>query len=296
MLRSMTGFGAARSEADGVYCSVELRSVNNKFFKAQLRMPESLLALEADVESALARQLARGSVTASVRYDAEATSEGSRIDQAVFRRLLTEMHEATPPGMREWCTVDLSGLLGVDGVMASDPPEAIVERARETVLTLVAEACTLLISMREREGAALAADLEKHRLAIDERLEVIRERAPLVVEQYQERLRQRMMVLLQEVGASVSDEDLLREVAVYAERTDIAEEVVRLAGHLDQLERLLLNDGDQPVGRTLDFLSQEMLREANTIASKCADVVISRNIVEIKGAIDRVKEQAANAE
>lgn len=296
MLRSMTGFGAARSEADGVYCSVELRSVNNKFFKAQLRMPESLLALEADVEAALARQLARGSVTASVRYDAEATAEGSRLDQAVFRRLLTEMYEATPDNARGSCTIDLSGLLGVDGVMASDPPEAIVERARETVLGLVTEACASLISMREREGAALAADLEKHRLAIDERLEVIRERAPFVVEQYQERLRQRMMVLLQEVGASVSDEDLLREVAVYAERTDIAEEVVRLAGHLDQLERLLLNNDDQPVGRTLDFLSQEMLREANTIASKCADVVISRNIVEIKGAIDRVKEQAANAE
>ena len=122
MLRSMTGFGAARSEDDSVYCSVELRSVNNKFFKAQLRLPESLLALEADVEAALARQIARGSVTASVRYDAEATSEGSRLDQAVFRRVLTEMIEATPPSMRVQCTIDLSGLLGVDGVMASDPP------------------------------------------------------------------------------------------------------------------------------------------------------------------------------
>ena len=150
--------------------------------------------------------------------------------------------------------------------------------------------------MREREGEALRIELDGHRAAINERVELIAQRAPLVVEQYQERLRQRMKLLLEDVGGAVSDEDLVREVAVYAERTDIAEEVARLGGHMEQFEQLISKKDGDPVGRTLDFLSQEMLREANTIASKSSDSEISRYIVEVKGLIDRIKEQAANVE
>jgi uncharacterized protein (TIGR00255 family) len=118
----------------------------------------------------------------------------------------------------------------------------------------------------------------------------------VTVQLYQERLRQRMQALLAESGTAVQDEDLLREVAVFAERTDIAEEVARLEGHLAQFTEIIDSEDGEPSGRTLDFLSQELLREANTIASKCLDVEISRRIVEIKGAIDRIKEQAQNVE
>ena len=193
-------------------------------------------------------------------------------------------------------TIDLARLLDIPGVLVHEPVEAVVERARPAVLKVIDSACDALIAMREREGELLRADLRGLLESIDSRLAVVAERAPLVVEHYQERLRQRMTTLLEEVGASVQNEDLLKEVAVYAERTDISEEVVRLGGHLEQFEQLIEGASPDPVGRTLDFLAQEMLREANTIASKSADSEISRNVVEIKGLIDRIKEQSANAE
>lgn len=296
MLRSMTGFGSSSADADGAHYSVEIRSVNNKYFKAQLRVPEELVALEAEIESALSRKLARGSITVTVRFESSLPREGTVIDPVVVQRLISDMLAATPETMQERCTLDLAGLLAVPGVLVHETVERIVERARPIVMDLVDEASEGLVDMRQREGGVLKTELQRFRLLIDERLEVVRERAPLVIEQYQERLRQRMTTLLEDVGGSVSDEDLLREVAVYAERTDITEEVTRLAGHMEQFERLITNDDREPVGRTLDFLSQEMLREANTIASKSADAQISRCIVEVKGVIDRIKEQAANVE
>jgi len=296
MIRSMTGFGSASAEVEAAHYAIEIRSVNNKYFKVQMRVPEELLALESEIESCLAQKLARGSVTVTVRHEAGVSTEGTVVDGDVVRRLVTDLNEATPEEMRGQCSIDLAGLLAVPGVLVHESVEVLVERARPTVLKLVEEACDAMVEMRSREGDLLKSELLRFRRSIDERLEIVRERAPLVIEQYQERLRQRMTMLLEEVGASVSDEDLLREVAVYAERTDITEEITRLAGHMDQFERLVTNQNGEPVGRTLDFLSQEMLREANTIASKSADAQISSNIVEVKGVIDRIKEQAANVE
>ena len=131
---------------------------------------------------------------------------------------------------------------------------------------------------------------------VESRLAEVRARAPEVVAAYQDRLRQRLAAALKELGQSASDADIIREVAIFAERTDIAEEVARLGGHLEQFRALIDPVNPQPAGRTLDFLAQEMLREANTIASKSGDVEISRRVVEIKTAIDRIKEQAQNAE
>lgn len=164
------------------------------------------------------------------------------------------------------------------------------------MLRLASEACDALLAMREREGEGLRLQLVEFGEQIASRLETVRQRAPQVVAQYQERLRLRVTALLKDVGSTVSDSDLIKEVAIYAERSDIAEEIARLGGHLEQYRTIIEPSNPQPAGRTLDFLSQEMLREANTIASKSADVEISRRIVEIKTAIDRIKEQAQNAE
>jgi uncharacterized protein (TIGR00255 family) len=150
--------------------------------------------------------------------------------------------------------------------------------------------------MRTAEGTALRDHVRSCAATLGDRLAAVRERAPRVVAAYQERLRQRVNALLAEVGAAVEPSDLLREVAIFAERSDIAEEVSRLSAHLAQLDSLLSDANPEPVGRTLDFLAQEMLREANTIASKSADAEISRHVVDMKTAIDRIKEQAQNAE
>ena len=164
------------------------------------------------------------------------------------------------------------------------------------LLKLVDDACTRVLDMRAREGASIARELERFGEVIRVALLAVSQRAPYATNAYQDRLRARMNSLLAEVGATAAETDLLREVAVFAERSDIAEEVVRLTGHLAQFARVITASDAEPAGRTLDFLSQEMLREANTIASKSQDIEIAHRVVEMKTAIDRIKEQAANAE
>lgn len=294
MIRSMTGFGVATAEARGRHYSVEVRSVNNRFFKAAVRVPPELLPLEAELESALGRRTQRGSVTLTVRLSlSDGAANEVNVDTA--RTLVERLLHALPPEIASRTTVDLATLLTLPGVTGIDADRVAAE-ARPIVLRLVDEAAERMLSMRAREGESLRGQLLLFAGCMRERLALVRDRAPEVVRQYQERLRQRMAALLAELGASVRGEDLVREVAIFAERSDIAEEIVRLDGHLDQLDRILSLANGEPVGRTLDFLAQEMLREANTIASKSADGEIARLIVEIKTSIDRLKEQAANAE
>jgi len=297
VIRSMTGFGEAHREVDGVHFAVELRSLNNKFFKASIRLPEDFQGLEPEVDSVLRRRLVRGSITVTLRCSdttaAAAHDVNTEALQSYRDRIDSLPHEAGHP-----IRVDVASLLYLPGVL--QPPanlEDRLEHFREPLLQMVEEACTALIDMRDREGSNHRRDLHAHREAIEKRLNKIAERAPNVVEEFHQRLRQRVESRLKDAGAQVDDVDLIREVAVYAERSDVNEEVSRLSGHLAQF-RELIDDGARmdPVGRTLDFLTQEMLREANTIASKSNDSEISRDIVEIKGAIDRIKEQVQNVE
>ncbi|MCA9286680.1 MAG: YicC family protein, partial [Phycisphaerales bacterium] len=295
MIRSMTGFGAATADADGTHFAVELRSLNNKYFKAVIRLPEELQGLEAELESALSHRLTRGSVVMTVRWSDASAAAAARINVDAVQRYLEQV--LSIPGLEHNAArIDLGALLALPGVLVADTGEKLLERARPVLLRLADEASDRLVAMRIREGESLHEELHRHRLFIGERLEAVAGRAPQVVEQYQERLQQRVNALLAEVGSVVREEDLIREVAIYAERSDIAEEISRLQGHLDQFQEIIDSAADEPAGRTLDFLSQEMLREANTIASKSSDSEISRRIVEIKGAIDRIKEQAQNVE
>jgi uncharacterized protein (TIGR00255 family) len=295
MIRSMTGFGTAMAEESGAHYVVEVRSVNNKFFKAAVRLPEELHGLEPEIESVLAARLSRGSVLATVRFQDNSAEAAARINHPALQRYLEQL--LAVPGLTHGATrIDLGALLSLPGVVASEPGHERLERARGMLLRLTSEACDHVLSMRAREGRALHDDLLRHCRVLEGHLSVIAGRAPVVVEMYQQRLRQRMETLLAEVGASVREEDLLREVAIFADRSDISEEVARLQGHLAQFREIVAAADGDPAGRTLDFISQEMLREANTIASKCLDVEVSRRIVEIKGTIDRLKEQAQNVE
>lgn len=294
MIRSMTGFGAATAEVDGARYAVEIRSVNNRFFKATLRLPEALLSLEAELESQVARRLVRGSVVIGVRVvDASARAAG-HINAAALKSYMSQLEGVLGRAIRE--QVPWSALFTLPGVVMDDSGETLCEAARPILRRLADEACDRVLQMRQKEGEGLRAQLVNFGEDIRRGLAAIRERAPLVGEQYAIRLRARMTTMLAEAGAAVREEDILREVAAFAERADIAEEVARLAGHVEQFETIIGAGNPEPAGRTLDFLAQEMLREANTIASKSSDVEISRRVVEVKTAIDRIKEQAQNAE
>lgn len=295
MLRSMTGFGTASAEVGGSHFSVELRSVNNKYFKSTIRLPEELSVLEAELDPLLARRLTRGSVVLTVKFSDASAAAAGQINAAAVTRYVQQL--LAVPGIDHASTrIDLAALLALPGVVVLDTGEELLERARPVILRLVDEACDKLVAMRAREGEALHGTLHGQREFIAVRLAEVGARAPKVVAMYQERLRARINALLADAGAAVRDEDLLREVAVYAERSDIAEEVTRLQSHLEQFRGIIDERAGEPAGRTLDFLSQEMLREANTIASKSPDSNIARSTVEVKGAIDRIKEQVQNLE
>ncbi|MHC5002099.1 MAG: YicC/YloC family endoribonuclease [Planctomycetota bacterium] len=295
MIRSMTGFGAASADKDGAHYAVEIRSVNNKFFKCSVRVPEELQGIEPELESAVARRLSRGSVMVNVRLSDSSAAAAGRINVAAVQSYLDQLLAVT--GLDHAAArVDLGALLALPGVVLTEPAEERLARARAVLLRLTDEACEKVLSMRMREGKVLHEDLHKHCGRIASHLEVIAERSPIVVGLYQDRLRQRMEAMLADAATAVRDEDLLREVAIFAERSDISEEISRLQGHLEQFREIIDDSSAEPAGRTLDFLSQELLREANTIGSKCLDVEVSRRIVEIKGGIDRLKEQAQNVE
>ncbi|MBX3359256.1 MAG: YicC family protein [Phycisphaeraceae bacterium] len=304
MIRSMTGFGDAsmtvgsgpQGSPGGVHYFIEVRSLNSKYFKAIIRLPEQFQALEAEIESELRRRLGRGSVFLSAQCSDSSGETGYTINDKALSAYIEQL-KRLPQVQSGQVKVDLGPLLALPGVLL--PPaneEERLERARQALTKLLAQACDRLIAMRGREGAALRTDLLQRRDAIADRLRHISARAPDTLLEYERRLKLRIDTMINEAGLKVEPADVVREIAVYAERTDITEEITRLSGHIEQFTQLLERDDGKPVGRTLDFLSQEMLREANTIASKCADSEISRHIVEVKGEIDRIKEQVQNVE
>ncbi len=296
MIRSMTGFGDASTSVDGVHYFVEVRSLNSKYFKANIRMPEEFQGLEAELESELRKRITRGTVTLTGKSTDEGASAALEINHQALDRYVSQAREAAAVTGGA-VALDFAALLNLPGVL--QPPTddvARIERARVAFRSLLDESCKHLISMRQREGMLLLEELLGHRTYIAERLEKMRELAPRVVADYEARLRGRIDAMLKDAGVQVEAMDLIREIAGYAERTDVAEELSRLGGHIEQFSELIESRDERPIGRTLDFLAQEMLREANTIASKTPDADMSRLIVEVKGAIDRIKEQVQNVE
>jgi uncharacterized protein (TIGR00255 family) len=292
----MTGFGEASAQIDGVHYFVEVRSLNSKFFKAVIRLPDAYQGLEAEMETTLRHRLARGTITLTANCTDASESAAYEINVRALERYIEQIRQA-PMVAKGEVSIDVSSLLTLPGVL--QPPaneEARLHRARSAFLPLLDKAVKGLETMRETEGRALRDDLLVQRDLIAARLAQIAERAPGVVAEYEARLHSRIQTMLKAADLRVEPVELIREIAVYAERTDIAEEINRLSGHIVQFSELLGAGADKPVGRTLDFLTQEMLREANTIASKSPNSDISRAIVEVKGAIDRIKEQIQNVE
>lgn len=293
MILSMTGFGDATGESDGTHYAVEIRSLNNRFFKAIIKLPENVSGLEPELESVLREHLGRGSITYILKMRSDSAEAAYHINTEALKFYINQLQavrELNGSGQ-----IDLGTLLQLPGV-CQEPRDETDEIARHgpVVRKLTAQALTRLAEMRQREGQALFKDLMKHIQGVAAHLKEIEKRAPFVIEDYHKRLTQRVNQLLSKAELQVGQADLLKEVAVFAERADISEEIQRLGTHLQAFEQSC-REGEH-AGRKLDFITQEMLREANTIASKANDATIARHIVEIKGAIDRLKEQVQNVE
>ncbi|MCX5662881.1 MAG: YicC family protein [Planctomycetota bacterium] len=305
MIRSMTGFGEASEQVDGVNYAVELRSLNNRYFKAAIRLPDEIAGLEAELETQLRHRLNRGSITLTVRLRASDAAATHKVNEVALLAYLDHLetiksklgknHGGGGDGGGGGVNIDLTALLAMPGVLQPQGQDLML-RARPAVTKLVEQACAKLEAMRASEGQFITQDLGVQRRFILDRLEIIRKRAPQVIEEYHTRLRTRIDELLARAEFKLDERDLIREIAIFAERSDISEEITRLGGHLEQYEQIMQAKANESAGRTLDFLAQELLREANTIASKSNDATISRAIVEVKGAIDRIKEQVQNVE
>lgn len=298
MIRSMTGFGDASEQVDGIHYSLELRSLNNRYFKATIRLPEPVAGLEAELEAALRKKLHRGSITLNASMAHGDTHTTHRINEAALTAYLRQLQNIQQQMSNHGQSpmLDLATLLALPGVMELSDSGELLRKTRPVFLKLLDRAIEKLLVMRVTEGQTLADDLRKQAAMIHSKLVEVSTRAPRVVEEYHQRLRSRVEELLRRSELAVNQVDLVREVAVFAERADITEELSRLAAHLAQMEAALATAEGEPAGRMLEFLGQEMLREANTIGSKSNDATIARDVVDIKTAIDRIKEQAANIE
>jgi len=293
----MTGFGDASREADGVHYAVEVRSLNNRYFKASIRLPEEIAGLEAELETRLRSHVHRGSITLTVKAKVSDAAAAHRINEDALISYLDHLEKIHQRVGDRSVHIDLTALVQLPGVlMPADDDQTMLNRARPALLELTDQACDRLNSMRDVEGGKISDDLATHLEVIRGALDTILGRAPQVIEEYHQRLRSRMDDLMARAELTVGEAELIKEVAVFAERADISEEVARLGSHLDQFKRVETETDGEPAGRTLEFLTQELLREANTIASKSNDAEISRAIVEVKGEIDRLKEQVQNIE
>jgi uncharacterized protein (TIGR00255 family) len=293
MIVSMTGFGDAVAEKSGTHYAVEIRSLNNRFFKAVIKLPDIVSGLEPELETLLREQLGRGSVTYIMKMRSETAEAAYRINTEALKAYMEQLR-----GIQELdnhLTLDLGALLSLPGVCQEPRDETDeIQQHGPIVRELSIKAIIKLNGMRQREGESLFKDLMKHAKVITDNLGEIEKRAPFVIDEYHKKLTQRVNQLIGKAELQLDATSLAKEIAVFAERCDISEEIQRLTSHMEAFESAC-HSGEHP-GRKLDFITQEMLREANTIASKANDAQIARHIVEIKGAIDRLKEQVQNVE
>lgn len=292
MLLSMTGYGRGRSEGWNRQFTVELRAVNHRFLEVVVRGSRDLVSFDDRVRNEIQARLQRGrvEVLVAVRFSGDRPRQ-VKVDKSLalaYYNGLKELEAALgiDPRVR---AVDIAGY---PDVMTAEEPEQDMEALWAPYREALSAALDGLVDMRTKEGVALREDLELRIACLRRCREEIASRAPLVVGEYRARLESRLTELLG--GRLVDEQRLAHEVAIFAERCSIDEELSRLASHIDQMEKTLDEIGG--VGRKLEFLLQEMNREVNTIGSKSSDIDISRSVVQAKSELEKIREQAQNVE
>ncbi len=292
----MTGFGESHCRRDGFSVAIEIRAINNRFLKLTVRTSEGYAALEPLVEAAVRQAVHRGTIQVNVRVDRRRLPEDYKINVDV----LEQYHGQLRSLMKKWDSGNTNdppfeALLPLPGVV-NDTFDNASDAGTDWPLIepTLREALEDLGRMRAEEGRAMATDLEANCRTAAESLDRVEQRAPLVVEDYRNRLHERLQRVLAEYKVTLEPADLIKEVSLFADRGDISEEIVRLRSHLQQFRSTM--ELTESSGRKLDFLTQEMFREANTIGSKANDVEIAQEVIEIKTAVERIREMIQNIE
>jgi uncharacterized protein (TIGR00255 family) len=292
----MTGYGEARLQSDAVSVAVELRAVNNRYLKISIRTSEEFSRLEPEIERLLRHLIRRGTIQVQLQVRRQHAPGDYQLNTVAIRSYLEQLSVLQAENADVNSGVELGHLLALPGVVIEPSLIPTEEESNDWRLVepVVKAALEKFQAMRREEGRYMGEQLRTLRGQITASLDKIQARAPGVVAAYRDRLQERIQLLLSSQGITLAPQDLIKEVAIFAERTDISEEVTRLGSHLEQFAAAL--DEPESPGRKLDFLTQEMGRETNTIGSKANDVEIARHVVEIKSAVEKIRELVQNIE
>lgn len=291
MVISMTGFGRGKTESGDFLVNVEIKTVNHRFSEMNIRMPRQLLKIEDKMKKILSSHIRRGRVEVYVSVDGDGiVSRKIQPDWKLIEEYFQFISEAKGKYGIEG-TITLQDLLNRTDLLHIEESEAGNEEIEKLVLTAIEEAVILLKQMRMAEGEELKKDLLAITAQIETNVTELQKFAPLVVQAFKERLTKRMQEF---VNGQLDETRILTEVAVFADKADINEEITRLRSHIQQFLQTL--NEYEPIGRKLDFIVQEMNREANTIGSKANDSNIAKKVVEIKSLLEKLKEQVQNIE
>jgi uncharacterized protein (TIGR00255 family) len=292
MIRSMTGFGSAELERSGQRLTAEIRSVNHRFCEVSMRGPKVALAFEDQVRQLIQERFSRGKFNLTITWvGAGDQGEVLKLNEAVAQRYV-DLMSLLKSRFNLAGEVDVSTVAALPDLFTWEHTAMSDEESWSLVRTVVEKACDNMNLMKDREGAALKRDFESRLSTIRKQLDLVSERAPLRPQEAKERMVARIKPLLDDV--EMDPIRIAQEVALLADRLDCTEECVRLAAHLDQFRHLI--DSPELAGRKLNFLLQEMNREANTIGSKANDVEIGHAVIVMKEEIERIREQVQNAE
>jgi len=293
----MTGQGQGRRPYAAAEISAEVRAVNNRHLKVQIRTCETLSVLESQIETLVRKTLRRGSLQLSVRLSGSLADNRFQLQESTLKSYIQQCQSL---GVKLGVDghVSLRDLLPLPGVISErrdlGEGEALDADLVAEVMTTIAQTLECLNSMRRAEGTSMGVELSRQLSRLAELTAEIEQRAPQVVDEYRTRLESRLTKVLAELGAKLQEADLAREVLIMADKADIREEIVRLRSHFSQFQKLLADDESQ--GRKLDFLIQELFREANTIGSKAGDAEIAQRVVDIKTIIEQMRELVQNVE
>lgn len=292
MIRSMTGYGKYETTAHGVQTTVEIRAVNHRYGEVSIKLPRPLMQFEHEIRKRVSSRLKRGKIDIFIQHEDLTGAEAApMVNLALAKRYLDAFHGLQQAlGLKDDLT--LSFVASQKDVVQFRAEGANEEEGGEHLLGAVAGALDAIDVMRLREGEALERDIRDRRRTLAELLEMVVRRSPLVVSEYTERLRTRLAQLADD--CSIDPGRLAQEIALMADRSDISEEIVRFRSHLHQFDEAL--GLEEPVGRKLDFIVQELNRETNTIGSKANDAEMAGLVVELKAELEKIREQIQNIE
>ncbi len=292
-MKSMTGYGRQTWEGENKHIIVEIRSVNSRYFSLNSRLSSPLLPYENEIKKIVNEYISRGTISLFIQYNDESKIPEASINNNLIQDYYKKIQKLELPiSLLE--TLQLNTLLNLPGVLETEAEEILDECSWGQVREILKQALAQIEQMMKQEGEHLKIEILEYCKEIEQNIQSIEKLAPRISEEFHQKLRSRMLNLASQEHFSFKEEDILKEVAIFSEKADITEEIVRFKSHLNQLNKILLQNG--PIAKTVDFILQEMVREITTMSNKSNNAECSQLVVSLKSSIEKIREQIQNVE